>query len=253
MMIGAQLFTLRNYLQNEKDFRFTMKKVAEIGYKSVQLSAIGPIRPEFIRETCDEFGLKIVLTHSKPDRILNDTDALIKEHDILGCDYIGIGMMPDKYRTKEWLEHFAMDYKEPAKKIAAAGKKFMYHNHNVEFEKFDGKRIIETLMEDFTAEEMGFTLDTYWVQAGGADIYYWIDALKDRIPCVHLKDMSVKGWEYRMAAVGSGNMNFPKIMEAFEKTGCVKYALVEQDDCYGESPFDCLKSSYDYLNTLGYR
>ena len=103
-----------------------------------------------------------------------------------------------------------MDYKEPAKKIAAAGKKFMYHNHNIEFEKFDGKRIIETLLEDFTPEEMGFTLDTYWVQAAGADIYQWIDILKDRIPCVHLKDMTVQGWQQHMAPVGSGNLNLPQ-------------------------------------------
>ena len=253
MIIGAQLFTLRNYVQNEKDFRFSMKKVAKMGYKTVQISAVGPIKPEILRDACDEAGLKIVLTHSNPDRILNDTEALIKEHDILGCDYIGMGIMPDKYRTKEWLEHFALDYKEPAKNIAAAGKKFMYHNHNIEFEKLNGKRIMETLMENFTAEEMGFTLDTYWVQAAGADIYQWIDLLKDRIPCVHLKDMTVEGGQQHMAAVGSGNLNFPKILEAFEKTECVKYALVEQDDCYGASPFDCLKSSYDYLNTLGYR
>ena len=31
MKIGAQLFTLRNYIQNEKDLRFTLKKVAEMG------------------------------------------------------------------------------------------------------------------------------------------------------------------------------------------------------------------------------
>ena len=84
MIIGAQLFTLRNYIQNEKDFRFTVKKVAEMGYKTVQISAVGPIKPEILRDACDEAGLKIVLTHSNPDRILNDTEALIQEHDILG-------------------------------------------------------------------------------------------------------------------------------------------------------------------------
>ena len=36
-----------------------------------------------------ENGLKIVLTHSDWNRILNDTDRLIEEHDILGCDHIG--------------------------------------------------------------------------------------------------------------------------------------------------------------------
>ena len=39
-------------------------------------------------------GLKIVLTHTDPNRILNDTEAVIREHDVMGCDYIGIGMMP---------------------------------------------------------------------------------------------------------------------------------------------------------------
>lgn len=252
MKIGAQLFTLRNYIQNEKDLSFTLKKVAEMGYQTVQISGIGPIKPEIVREACDEQGLQIVLTHSNPERILHDTDALIREHDIMGCDYIGLGIMPEKYRTAEWLEHFAMDFREPAKKIAAAGKLLMYHNHNIEFEMRGEKRIMETLMESFSPDEMGFTLDTYWVQAAGADIYQWIDLLKDRLPCVHLKDMAVKNWSQQMAAVGSGNMNFPEIMKALENAGSVRYALVEQDDCHGENPFDCLQQSYTYLKKLGY-
>ena len=94
--IGAQLFTLRTFMQNECDIRRSLKKVAEIGYKTVQISAIGPIDPHVLRDICDENGLKIVLTHNPEARILGDTDALIKEHDILGCDYIGIGAMPER-------------------------------------------------------------------------------------------------------------------------------------------------------------
>ena len=104
-------------------------------------------------------------------------------------------MMPKKYCTPEWLSHFAEDFKEPAKKIAAAGKRLMYHNHNIEFQRFHGKLVMDTLLESFSPEELGFTLDTYWVQMGGADVCDWIEKLADRIPCVHLKDMAVKGWE----------------------------------------------------------
>ena len=81
--------------------------------------------------------------------------------------------MPEKYRTPEWIRYFAEDFKEPAGKIAAAGKRFMYHNHNFEFQKIavpgyeKPVRIIEYLMDSFTPEEMGFTLDTYWVAAAG--------------------------------------------------------------------------------------
>ncbi len=30
-----------------------------------------------------------------------------------------------------------------------------------------------------------------------------------------------------------------------------RYALVEQDMCYGEDPFLCLKKSYNYLTAMG--
>ena len=146
MELGAQLFTLRDYTQTEQDLDFSLGEVAQMGYKTVQLSAVGPIPAEKLRELCGKHGLKIVLTHWNPDRILNDTEAVIKEHDIMGCDYIGLGMMPKKYATPEWLPHFAQDFQEPAKKIAAAGKLLMYHNHNIEFQRFGGKLVMDTLL-----------------------------------------------------------------------------------------------------------
>jgi len=249
--LGAQLFTLREYTQTAEDFDYSMGRVAEMGYKTVQISAIGPIPAEKVREICDKHGLQIVLTHTDPNRILNDTEAVIREHDVMGCDYIGIGMMPQKYRSPEWLWHFAEDYEEPAKKIAAAGKLLMYHNHNLEFQKFNGRLVMDTLLESFAPEEMGFTIDTYWVQMGGGDICQWLKKLQGRTPCVHLKDMAVRGMEPIMAPVMEGNIDFPKVLRTMEELGGVKYALVEQDICEG-SPFDCLKKSYDNLHTLGY-
>ena len=52
------------------------------------------------------------------------------------------------------------------------------------------------------------------------------------------------------APVGSGLLDFGAIISTCEKLG-VEYALVEQDDCYGRDPFDCLKESYDYLKSVG--
>ena len=252
MQIGAQLYTLRTYLQNEADIRISLKKVAEMGYKVVQVSGLGPIDPRVLREICDENGLKIALTHVSADRILYDTEKLIEEHNILGCDYIGLGGMPDKYRTDFWVEQFAKDFMEPAKKIAAAGKYFMYHNHAFEFERLpNGKLFLEVLMETMPAELMGFTIDTYWVQAGGADPVQWIERLKDRIPCVHFKDMSALSNNTTiMAPVGEGNLNWPAIIAKLEELGTTKYALVEQDTCR-ESPFVCLQKSHDNLIKFG--
>lgn len=249
MRLGAQLYTVRSYIQTEADLRRTLRKIAKMGYSEVQLSAMGKFDPAAVRAICDELSLKIVLTHTGADRILNETDEVIREHDVLGCRYIGIGGMPEKYRSAAWYGYFAEDFREAAKKMAAAGKLFMYHNHNFEYEKIGGVRMIERLLEDFAPDEMGVTLDTYWVQAAGADVCEWIEIMKDRVHCVHLKDMAVNGMTPIMAPVMEGNMNFPAILKALEGTAA-KHLIVEQDTCQG-SPFDCLQTSYVNLSRLG--
>jgi len=45
--------------------------------------------------------------------------------------------------------------------------------------------------------------------------------------------------------VGSGNLNFKKIIAAAEKSGC-KWFIVEQDTCPGD-PVDSLAKSFEYI------
>ena len=252
MEIGAQLYTVRQFIQNPKDFERTISKVADIGYRTVQLSRLGvSVSAETARKVCDSYGVRIVLTHTDVNRILYDTDRVIEEHKIMGCDYIGLGSMPEKYEDPEWIEYFAEDFKEPIRKMKDAGILFMYHNHDLDFIKVRGKYLLDYLLEAFTPDELGVTLDTYWLAAAGADIFEWIEKCADRIPCVHLKDRMITAKREQIwSPVGTGNLDFKKIMAALEKTSC-RYALVEQDTCE-ESPFYCLKKSYDYLKQIGY-
>jgi sugar phosphate isomerase/epimerase len=105
------------------------------------------------------------------------------------------------------------------------------------------------MLNDFPASDIGFTLDTYWVQAAGGDPAEWVRKLKGRVPCVHLKDMSFDG-KIKMATIYDGNMNFDAILEACRDAEA-KYLLIEQDDCYGEDPFTCLKRSFYNLRKRG--
>ena len=169
----------------------------------------------------------------------------------MDCKYIGIGAMPRKYWDAWWLPHFAEDFKKAADTIRDSGKLLMYHNHHLEFERYQGKRILEQLTDAFAPDELGFTLDTYWVQEAGADVVSVINELAGRVPCVHLKDMAVVNHQKVMAPVLAGNMPFPQILDALQKANC-EHLLVEQDSCIG-SPFDALETSYQNLAKLGYR
>lgn len=251
MRIGAQLYTLRMYCQNERDLARSLQKVAEMGYQTVQLSAIGPIAPRRVKALCDENGLQIVLTHNPEADFLTNIDALIERHQLYGCRYVGLGAMPERYRSAAWLPYFAEDFAPAAEQLKAAGLKLMYHNHAFEFARMpDGRTMMDHLLSLLPADLMGVTADTYWLQYGGVDVCDWLQAHADRLHCVHLKDYVPCGFEARMAAVGQGNLPFGRILEQLRGNGVTEYALVEQDDCYGASPFDCLRESLAYLKGI---
>lgn len=110
MILGAQLYTVRDFMKNEEDFARTMDKIAAIGYKYVQVSGIGAVSPEAIKKAVDNTGLKVILTHTSADRILKETDKVIEEHTLFGCDGIGIGgIFNYKPFTLESFKRFADD------------------------------------------------------------------------------------------------------------------------------------------------
>jgi len=252
VIVGAQLYTVRDFCRTEDDFAATMEKIAGMGYTSVQVSGIGPIPADRIRYHCDRNHLRVAVTHTPPDRIRRETAAVIEEHKIMGADYVGIGGLPGEYpRTPAGVDAFMADFAAAAEQLSAAGMPLQYHNHDFEMAQFDGQTLLERLAAGMPAELMGFIPDTYWLQAGGLDPAAWIRRLKGRVPVVHLKDMTMQGRERIMAPVMSGNMNFAAILDACRDSG-TQWLMVEQDTCIG-SPLDCLAESYRNLKHVGCR
>lgn len=244
MKIGAQLYTVRDFCKTPDELSLTFKKIADIGYKYVQLSGICECEANWLKSQLELNGLIGYITHNNGDKLINNTDKVIAEHKELNCHYIGLGWYD--FRSNS-LSDFVEKFIPVANRIKDAGFQFMYHNHDFEFKKQNGKTILNHLAENFTPKQMGFTLDTFWAQAGGCDPAKLICDLKGRVPCVHYKDMS---YDRKMEAVGQGNMNWDSIIEASLKSG-VEIAFVEQDDTGGEDPFECLKQSYDFLIAQG--
>ena len=250
MKLGAQFYTIRDHCTTTECLSESLKKIADIGYTTVQLSGVCAYEPEWMREELKKNGLKCVLTHWCTVELLSDPVAVINKHDVFGCDNIGIGCMPG-WPNEENTYKFIKDFKPVTEIMAQNGRRLFYHNHHGEFIRCsDGEMVFDKLINSFTPEELAFTLDTYWVQMGGGDTNEWLQKLKGRVECIHLKDLEIVGTEQRMAPIGQGSMNFERIIKSAEAAG-TKYALVEQDNCYGRDPFECLKQSYEYLKSLG--
>lgn len=260
VVIGAQLFTLREHCKTLEDLENSLTRVAQMGYKAVQLSGVCEYDADWMKALLDRLGLVAPVTHTAPQKLLGDLDQVIADHTTFGADYIGLGSAPKILEKKEpiplqdvW-ELFLKDFTLVAKKIAASGKRFFYHHHAAEFAKLpDGRLFIDALCERFTPEELGIIVDTYWVQAGGSDPAAWIRKLNGRIKCIHFKDMAYSHEDraIRMAAIGDGNINWDSVFAAVRDCD-IEYAFVEQDKCYGEDPFECLERSLKFIRAAGF-
>ncbi len=246
MCLGAQMFTVRNYTKTLEDYRFVMKRLGEIGYKTCQMSGFNTevITPEIIREESEKNNIRVVLTHTNPQRVLNETDAVIAEHSVFHCDAIGIGGMPGT-RDYDGIMKFAEDFAPVIEKIKKAGKVFLYHNHRWEFERFNGKYVIEWIMENTDPEGCKLTFDAYWATAAGIDAAAFIRQYGDRIFCTHFKDMAVKEDKVVMTELLTGNMNYDAIMAACAEKG-IHDLFVEQDNVYMDS-IESMKISHDNM------
>ena len=250
MEIGAQFYTLRDFCQTAEGLAESLARVADIGYNTVQLSGVSAAYDaQFIKQELEKNGLRCVLTHIAGDRLQNDPVGVAADHDIFNCRYVGLGHFPmnDGDGSGSYAE-FLQLYRPVMQALKAQGKYFMYHNHDHELRWINGHTFLEQMAEDIPADEMGFTLDTFWVQAGGGDPAQYIEKLSGRVPCIHLKDFA---FGRKMAVIGEGNINFDRVFEKAEAAG-TQYMLVEQDDCNGEDPFACLKRSYQYLKSCGF-
>lgn len=251
MKLAAQLFTLREYTKTPQDIKETLKKVKEMGYNAVQVSAIGQIEPQLLKEYADDAGVEICVTHTAFDRIVNDTENVILEHKLWNCKYIGLGSMDEKYRNdKQGYDEFLKTLSPAVDKIYDSGLKFLYHNHAFEFARIDGKTTgIEYLAQKTDPKKFGFLADFYWVQAGGASPIEFIGKYPDRLSIVHFKDMTIIENKATMAEIYEGNMDYDSIYAECEKIG-VEWVAIEQDRCR-INPFDSLKLSYDNLAKRG--
>lgn len=252
--IGAQFYTIRKNLETIEGFEDACRKVSEIGYKIIQISGT-PLPAKEMREVCDKYGLEVVTSHKGFSDFENNIDEVIEYNKTLGCKLCGVGSMPTEYaESNEKVSEFIKKSSKIADDLKKEGMLFGYHNHSFEFIKYDGKRIIDRLIEETDPEIYNFIVDTYWIQVGGCVPQEYIEILGKRAMAVHFKDLKMQLKEFwcpRIAEVGNGNLDWDKIIKACETAG-TKWALVEQDSCEGD-PFDSLKISYDYLIQKGFK
>lgn len=279
--IGVQAMMLKDNFAEVGPFE-TLRQVSEIGYHAVEISQI-PMTPENVAEldrARTELGMDIASLSASlttpagmPGKSLTtDFDKIVADAKVLDASMIRMGMLPfDAMASLDKVLDFCDRSNEMAGRLAEQGIGLYYHNHHIEFAKYDGKYLLDIIAE--RAPLMGLEVDVHWVQRGGLDPVATLRKYGERVAMVHLKDYRIgqippeafgllasgdfKGFMgaftgvVQFAEVGEGNLDFASIIPVSQEIGA-KYLLVEQDDQYGRTPLECLQTSYDNLVALGF-
>lgn len=251
--LGAQLYTLRDYIQTYEDCESTFKYLDGIGINVIQISGIGPVPNDKLAYLVKKYNMDVCVTHIPFERMLTDLDSVIKEHKALGCDSFGIGSMPARYaKDPEGVREFIRLADKIGERARENGMSFAYHNHAFEFEKLkNGRRIFDMLIEDSKPENLEFIGDTYWFQYAGVNPCDYIEKIAGRMKVCHFKDYRIVNGNPDFAEIGTGNLNLDAIYRKCKETG-VRYIVIEQDKC-DIDPRESMAISYKNLSEIASR
>ncbi len=167
---GFQVWTIRKELI--QNFAGTLKMMAAMGYKEVEMCSppgysnagfepLNKMSGTEMKSIIDDAGLVCHSSHFNMGELRDHLDNRIER-----SKQMGITQM---INASLWLPEDASldDYREAANELNAIGEKTRaegiqtgYHNHNMEFEKRDGKLIYDALLEEFDPDlvKMSFRL-----------------------------------------------------------------------------------------------
>lgn len=277
--IGVQTMMLRDEFATHGLFE-TFRKVREIGYRAAEISMVemSPANVAELARVRDELGVEIAsvsggLTAPRGgESLTTHFDKFVADAHELGAGMIRIGMLPAAaMASPRTVEDFADRCNEVAARLAEHGIRLYYHNHHVDFARYDGRYLLDVVAE--RSPLVGFEIDVHWVQRGGLDPVATLRKYAGRVAMVHLKDYRIgrmpaavfealdagdQGpWQEELkqivqfAEVGEGNLDWRAIVDESVAIGA-EYLLVEQDEHYGRTALECLQTSYDNLVALGY-
>ena len=156
----------------------TLRKVSAIGYNAVEISQI-PMTPENVANwtaPARELGMDIAALSvnvegrkGMPVESLADNfDKIVDDAKRLDTSLLRIGMLPfPAMKSLDAVVDFAKQANGYAERLQEHGISLYYHNHHIEFAKFDGKYMLDIIAENSPA--MGMEIDVHWVQRGGLD------------------------------------------------------------------------------------
>ena len=245
MKLGLQIYSLRDYLTPDQ-ICDTLKKVKDMGYDGIEWTNQPGYSPRELAEMTRQAGLEMFSLLRDIKHLIACDTAELDEIASLGIKYLPICWLPTERLAGGALFEETCElicrYGEEAKK---RGIWLLYHNHEFDLDRLDGKPLLDHLFETLPADILGAEPDTCWLYTGKVDPAAYLQIYTNRAPIIHLKDCIAEGGRAGFKPVGSGVLDWKAILN---ECGNAEWICVEQDDpSDGLDAFACAELSAAFL------
>ena len=247
--VSFQLYSARNF----PPLSDVLALIGSLGYKEAEGfgGIYGPMNSDAIKglkSELDANGLTMATGHFGIDQLENEPARMLEIARTLGMDsiYCPYLMPEDRPTDAAGWKAFGARLEKASRPFKDAGFDFGWHNHDFEVIPLsDGSLAIDRIFEG--GPGLSWEIDIAWVVRGGADPKKFIDAYKDRITSVHVKDIAPAGTaddEGGWADVGHGTIDWKTMWQALKSTKA-KHFVVEHDN-----PSDLVRCATRSIETI---
>jgi sugar phosphate isomerase/epimerase len=241
---GLQLFTVRDALAADPDG--TLRRVADTGYREVELAGLTGMTANTFQERLRRHGLAVPSIHVGYDSLRGDLDGVVREAFAFGASFVVCPSIDAEERrtTDDW-KRVCRTLAQAGRAVRGHGLALAYHNHDYEFVPFaNGATPFDLLVRETDPADVKLELDVYWAAKGGLDPVRCLQDNAARIALVHLKDLGRDG---ATVELGAGVLALEQIVRAALAIG-TKHLFVEQDD--SADPMRSIGTSLRFLQGL---
>ena len=268
--IGVQIYTVRDAAA--KDLPGTLRALADIGYREIELAGIPPVSAKDLRKILSDLGLSTPSMHASMVDLQTGLQQRIDYAKAIGAEYLVCAFpwtADSRFRDQPGKAVLSLasginldDWKWNAEQLnrigteaAKSGLRCGYHNHNMEFRSYDGVVAYDELLRLTDPALVTMEMDLGWVVTAGVDPVKYLKKHAERISMLHVKDVRkdmhtmTDRVQAQTTEVGSGKIDWKHLFKSMEP-GLIKHYFVEQEN-FERTSLEAVKISFDYLKTLG--
>ena len=222
--LGVQLYSLKDF---PGGYPAAFEAVKRIGIESVEIwSGAVPDDPDVatsvgsLRSQVEDAGMSLVCGHvayGEADTRYSEWVSFLKD----GGSETWVIPFANADSLQGWLD-FLPTFRELAARLAADDLDLAYHNHHTELAEYDGKRVMEHLLDTMPELMAQFHINQFLPERGIA-LPDWIRKYQGRVAALHVNDADANGF----CRFGEGVCDTETCIRTALDTGVTTYIIEE--------------------------